>query len=90
MKRTLAGHGAGLTVHTDPDGRCGLAAMDASECINNVAIANGWSAERTLEEQEFQHEVEVRTAPAKLFNKLNFAIGGPIIRGSLAAGLSAY
>ena len=42
---------ADSTVYTDLDGRCGLAASDASECINNVAVAYCWSAERTLEEQ---------------------------------------
>lgn len=81
---------ANPTVYTDPDGRCGIAAMDASECINNVAVANGWSAQRTLEEQQIQHEAEARSAPGKLFNTLTFVIAGPIIRGSLAAGLGAY
>lgn len=81
---------ANPTVYTDPDGRCGVAVMDLGECINNVAAAERWTPEETLLAQQIQYESEARSGPSKFFNTITLAFGGPLIRGTISAGLSAY
>jgi RHS repeat-associated protein len=79
---------ANPAVYTDPDGRCGLAVLEASECINNVAVAQGWDASRRLAEHEELREAEYRSAPAKLTFLVSAVLGGGLV-SAIRAGVVA-
>lgn len=76
-------------VYQDPTGHCGYATGDTSECINNVAAAEGWSAERWQSELEIQAEAEERSRPDKILG-IAATVSGLGVARAIGAGVRAY